>query len=264
MRKFACLTALLVAAVALGATGLAGADESVQTEEATVKPGKLPAKGKRNVKLINTITTFDDPTSQIQQPKSARRTVLDLPKQIKVNNKSVRYCKTDVAGLQQAPTVKDAKRVCGKKSQVSIDAGSSATVTVGAQAGATMIPVDVVAFNERGKKLLLYSKPKGAYAGIAASILVGKLKKFDKVKGRPPGTDKGPYRQSLDVTVPPLSAGAISFFEVTVKKGRYLQAKCKPKRMKFQATTFFTDGSKTSDTDVHKCKPKKGKKRGKR
>lgn len=256
MRKHACLAALTAAAVSLGAVGFAGADESVQTEQATVAPKVLPKMGKRNVKLVNAITTFDQ--AQVNQPKSASRTVLDLPKQIKVNNKAVKYCKTNVAALQQAASVAEAKRACGRKSQVSKDAGSSATVRIGSIAGATVVDVDVVAFNERGKKLLLYSKPTGAAAGLPASILIGKLKPFGKVKGRPAGTDRGgPYGASLDVRIPALTAGAISFFKVTVKKGRYLQAGCRPKRMNFQATTFFTDGTNTTDTDVVECKPKK-------
>ncbi len=59
------------------------------------------------------------------------------------------------------------------------------------------------------------------------------------------------------MTIPPLAAGAISFFEVTVKKSKYIQAKCKPKKMTFQATTFFADAPKSSDTHTIKCKPKK-------
>jgi hypothetical protein len=211
------------------------------------------------VKLINTIKTFDDPA--LNQPPSANRTILDLPKQMKFNLKSVKRCKTDAAGLEGAATVADAKKACGKKSVVSKDNGSTAKVTVALPGGAqTVINVDVVAFNENGKKLLLYSKPTGAYSGIAASILVGKLKKFGKVKGRPAGTKNGkPYRQSLDVSVPPLAAGAISLFKVTVKNGKFIQAKCKPKKMRFQATTFFDNAPTTSDKYTHKCKPKKKK-----
>ena len=250
MRKRASLILAAAATMLLCASGFAVADESVQTEQAKVKPGKLPKKGNKNVKLINTITTADAPGTF--QPPKATRTILDLPKQIKVNTKSAKYCKTDADGLNSAATVSDAKKACGTKSQVSSDKGSSAQVRVGSAVGATTIDVDVVAFNEKGKKLLLYSKPTGAFSGIAASILVGKLKK---------SKSGGAYKQALDVSIPPLAAGAISFFEVTINKRGYLKAKCKPKKMKFQATTFFEGGSKTSDTDVQKCKVKKGKNR---
>ena len=265
MRKRAILIAAAFAALMFTVGGFAMADESVQKEQAKVKPGKLPKKGTKPIKLINTITTNDVPGTF--QPPKATRTILDLPKQIKVNTKAAKYCKTDAAGLGSQPTVADAKRACGKKSQVSIDSGSSAEVRVGGVGGATVIPVDVAAFNEKGKKLLLYSKPTGAFQGIAASILVGKLKKFNQVKGRPAAAKKGSksYKYSLDVSIPPLAAGAISFFKVTIKSGKYLSAKCKPKKMKFQATSFFNDGpnATVTDKDVQKCKPKGGKKRHK-
>jgi hypothetical protein len=241
------LTVFVLAAFGLGAVGLAGADESVQIEEAKVKPKKLPKKGRKNIKLRNTITTFDAPGTM--QPKSANRTVLDLPKQIKVKPNAVKRCKTNAAGLELAATASDAVKACGKRSQVSKNRRSTAEVRVDQGASPPLeIPVQVLAFNENGRKLLLFSKPQAPFAGIPASILVGKLKKSRSGKK---------YGKALDVTIPPLAAGAISFFEVTVKKGKYLRGKCKPKRMHFRAKTFFDDGTTTTDKDVHKCKPKR-------
>jgi hypothetical protein len=241
MRKLLAIG--IVGALCFGAVSLAGAGEDVQTEQAKVLPKKLPKKHKKNIKLKNTITTSNAPGSN--QPKSAKRTILDLPKQIKVKPRSVKKCKTNAAGLELAPTTADAVKACGKKSRVSKNKGSSAIVTVG---GVGEIPVKVTAFNENGKKLLLYSKPSGSFSGINASILVGKLKRSKS--GRK-------YKKALDVSIPPLAAGAISLFKVTIKKGKYLRAKCKPKRMHFRAKTVFTDGSKTVDKDVHKCKRKR-------
>ncbi len=235
------------AIVAFGGVSLANAGEETQTEEFKITPKKLSKKKPQNIKFVNTIVTSDLPDGSNQPPK-ATRTVLDLPKQFKLNNKKFAYCKTDEAGLQAAPTLADAKKVCGKKSLVSDDAGSSAKVTVGSAAGSTIIDVDVAAFNENGNKLLLYSKPTGAFSGIAASILVGKLK--DSKSG-------GSYGKALDVTIPPLSAGAISLFEVTIPKSKYIQAKCKPKKLKAQATTTFSNAPQSSDSFEVKCKPKK-------
>jgi hypothetical protein len=238
------------AVLMIGFGGSAIADESIQKEEAKISPSKLPTKGGKNIKLVNTITTFDVPGTF--QPPKAQRTILDLPKQIKVNTKAAKTCKTDQGGLGNAPTVAAAKKACGSKSVVSIDSGSSATVRVGGPTSATEIPIDVVAFNEDGKQLLLYSKPVGTFSGIPASILVGKLKNSSSGKN---------YGKALDVSIPPLAAGAISFFKVTVKNGSYLKAKCKPKKLTFQAKTFFEGGSSTADTATQKCKPKKGKKK---
>lgn len=259
MRKFLAL--MIVGALSFGVVSFATAGEETQKEVGKIKPNKLPKKKPKNVKFINTITTNDKPGAN--QPPSAVRTILDLPKQFKLNNKKTPFCKTDAAGLEGAATTEDAVAACGKKSLVSDPKGSVAAVRVDTGSSAITIDVDVSAFNENNDQLLLYSKPTGDASGIPASILVGKLKKFGDVGGRPRGTASGPYKQSLDVDIPPLSAGAISLFKVTIpksktwKKGSYIQAKCKPKKLKWQATTFFSDGTPpTSDTHTQKCKPK--------
>ena len=263
MRKYLAL--VVMAALGFGLVNFANAGAETQTEEAKVKPKKLPKKKAKKIKYVNTITTF--PETDTGQPKSATRTILDLPKQFKFKNRKWAKCKSDAAGLETAATTEDAIAACGKRSRVSSPKGSSAQVMVGTgpDSDPIIVDVDVTAFNENGNKLLLYSKPTGAASGIAASILVGKLKRFGKVKGRPAEAKKGKraYKKSLDVDVPPVAAGAISFFEVTIPKRGYIKAKCKPKKMKWQATTFFEDGTTTTDTDKQKCKPKGGKK-GKR
>ena len=250
MRKILAL--VLTGAFALGMVSMAQAGEETQSEVFKAKPTKQSKKKPGNISLVNTITTFNKPGTN--QPPKGTRTVVDWPKDWVFNTDKVPYCKTDAAGLQNAPTTQDAKAACGPKSQVSSDAGSSAQVRVGNPVGSpTEIPVDVLAFNEKGKKLYLYSKPSGVFSGIAASILVGKLKKTSKVNLNRPS---GPYKQSLDVTIPPLSAGAISFFEVTIPKSVYIQAKCTKKKWQTQATTVFSDAPTTSDTHVVKCKKK--------
>lgn len=257
------LALVLTGALAFGMASVANAGEETQTEEFKVSPKKLSKKKPQNIKFVNTITTPDNPS--LGQPPSAYRTVLDLPKQFKINNTKVAYCKADAAQLQAAPTPKDAKKACGKKSQVSVDSGSSAVVRTNLPPPLpSVIDVDVLAFNGKGKTLYLYSKPKGEAQGIAASLLVGKLKKTKQIKdvNRP----KGPYKQSLDVEIPPLAAGAIAFFEVTIPKSKYIQAKCKPKNIKAQATTLFNTGdvAQSSDDYAMKCKPKKDKKKKKK
>lgn len=252
MRRFVALA--LAGAIGVGVVSFATADESVQTESAKIKPKKLSKKKYQNIQYVNTITTFDLPGTD--QPPRGERTVLDFPKQFKFNYRKFPYCKTDAAGLETAATTEDAIAACGKKSVVSDPKGSTARVKVGGSG--LIIDVQVTAFNDSKKTLLLFAKPIGATAGLPATILEGKLKPFKKVKGRPPGTASGPYEKSLDVGIPPLAAGAIQFFEVTIKKSSYIQARCRPKRLKWQATTFFSDGTPpTSDTYVTKCKPKK-------
>lgn len=256
LRKY--LGGAVTLAFAIGAVSFANAGEETQTEVAKVKPGKISKKKHQDVKLINTIETSDVPGTN--QPPKAVRTVVDWPKQFKFNNKKTPTCKTDAAGLGAAPTVSDAKAACGPKSAVSDDKGSSAQIRVGGATSALTIEVDVVAFNGKKDTLFLYSKPKGDFAGIPATILEGKLKK---------SSEKG-FANELDVTIPPLDAGAISVFQVEIpkdkvakiKKGKkkkkvaYVQGKCKPKQFTLQATTTFDDGSKTTDDHTTSCKPK--------
>ena len=196
------------------------------------------------------------------QPPSATRTVVDWPKQFKFNTNSVPTCKTDVNGLTAAPTVADAKAACGNGSAVSDDKGSSAVVKTNLPPPFDVIDVDVVAFNAKGSQLYLYSKPTGNSAQVPASVLTGKLKKYNQVKGvnRP----KGPFKQSLDVSIPDLAAGAIADFLVTIPKSKYVQAKCNKTTMTTQATTIFKNGDVKSSTDDDsvKCKPKSSKKKG--
>jgi len=246
MRKFLALA--IAGAMTVGLVSFATADESIQTEVGKVSPTKLSKKKYKNVKFVNTITTSDAPGTN--QPPKAQRTILDLSKNLKFNNKKTPYCKTDAAGLETAATVEDAKNICGKKSVVSEDKGSTANVRVdlGPVNPPIVLDIQVVAFNENGNKLLLYSKPVGDSAQIPASILVGKLKKSKSGKK---------YGKALDVTIPPLAAGAISFFEVTIPKSKYIQGRCKSKKMYFQAETFFEGGTSTKDSYFRKCKQKK-------
>ncbi len=257
MRKYLILA--IVGALGFGlVVNFATAGEETQTEEAKFKPKKLNKKKHQNIKFTNTIVTKDAPGTN--QPPKGVRTILDLPKQFKFNLNKVAKCKTDEAGLEGAATTEDAIAACGKKSLVSDPKGSTAVVQVGTADptdAPTDINVDVSAFNEDGKKLLLFSKPQGDFSIIPASILIGELKNAKKVSGRPSGQNLKPYKKSLDVAIPPLAAGAIAFFEVTIKKSKYIQARCKPKKMTWQATTFFSDAPTTSDTFKSKCKPKK-------
>jgi hypothetical protein len=258
MKKIVALA--LTGALAFGVATTASADESIQKEEFTISPSKLSKKKHTNIEFVNTITTPDN--AALGQPPSATRTVLDLPKQFKLNYKTYPTCEGDANGLGGAVTADDARAVCGSKSQMSVDSGSFAVIRTNLAAPFDVVDVDVIGFNEDGGQLLLWSKPQGAASSLPASILTGKVGKTSSVKLARPS---GPYKQSLDVAIPQLTAGAIAVFEVQTKKSKYIQAKCKPKAMKAQATTVFSNGggadgsqpSQSSDDHSVKCKPKK-------
>ncbi len=249
MRKILALA--LTGAIAVGVASSAAADESVQTESFTLKPTKLDKKKFSNVKYSNLILTSDSPGTH--QPPTATRTVVDYSKNFKFNYNKFPTCKVDDTQLATAPDTASAKSLCGKGSAVSDDKGSNAQVRVGSLTGAITIDVDVVAFNAKNKSLYLYSKPTGAASSIGATVLTGKLKS-SKMKG---------FGQALDVTIPPLAAGAISSFKVTIPKSKYVQARCKSKKTTIAATSYFTTGSVSKSTDDYtvKCKQKKSKKK---
>ena len=252
MRKIFAL--VITGALAIGLVSFAGADEEVQTIQASIQPKKLSKKKFKPVTLVTDVTTFvdrrDDPNTD--QPPSADQTLVDFPKNMKFDTTAVPNCKVDAAGLENT-TTEQAKEACGKKSQVSIDGKSFAHVTVDSnpnQPNSVVfnVDVDVTAFNGKKKNTIyLHSKPTGSASGLQPSILTGKLK--DSPAGKP-------YGKRLDVTIPDLAAGAIDDFVVTVKAGKYVQSRCKSKKNTFQATTNYENHVQTVDTFTTKCKRK--------
>ncbi len=67
---------------------------------------------------------------------------------------------------------------------------------------------------------------------------------------------KGPkgFGKQLNVKIPPLLAGAIARFTATVQNGKYVQARCRTKKMRFQAVTRFTNHPTAKDGFRSKCK----------
>lgn len=252
MRKIFAL--VITGAMAIGIVSFAGADESVQTIEASISPKKLSKKKFKPVTLVTDVTTFPDRQADpnTDQPPSADQTLVDFPKNMKFDTKAVPKCNVDAAGLE-GTTTEAAKEACGEDSQVSVDGKSFAHVTIdndpdNPNSATTGVDVVVTAFNGNEKdSIYLHSKPQGAFAGLPPTILTGKLK--DSPEGRP-------YGKRLDVTIPDLIAGAIDDFVVTVKAGKYVQARCKSKTNKFQATTNYENHVQTVDTFTTKCKRK--------
>ena len=128
--------------------------------------------------------------------------------------------------------------------------GTSAWVVIdtGPVSAPLQVPVRVTAMNGHEKNtLFLHSRAESL--GVT-TVLVGKLKKGPKGFGN-----------QLDVTIPPLALGAIRRFTTTVKAGKFVQARCKSKNMKFQAVSMYNDHAKTTDDYTTKCKQKKKKKK---
>jgi len=254
MRKYLiAIVATIVSALALSSVAQADDIQSITTK---LSPSKLSKKKYSNAKIYIEILTKPNSTSPTnpEQPPSAFNTKVDFPANMKFDTKKVKNCKGSEAQLQNT-TTDQAKQVCGTKSIVSKGSkvptgpehtsGTSAWVTVDLPGpGTTLgVPVVVTAFNgEKKNQIFLHSR---ADSVNNTSILVGKIQKGPKGFGK-----------TLNVKIPPLLAGAITRFTATVKNGKYVQARCKTKSMKFRATTKFEDHPTVSDEYKAKCKRK--------
>jgi hypothetical protein len=251
---------LLIAAVAAVVTALAlpsiGQADDIQSITANLTPAKRSKKKFKPAKIyVEILTKPLGSGPNPEQPPSAFNTKVNFPKNAKFDPKAVPRCKGTEAQLQNTTTEK-AKQVCGNKSIVSKGSmtptgpehttGTSAWVTVDLPGPNTTlgVPVVVTAFNGTKKNtLFLHSR---ADSVNNTSVLVGKLKTGKKAP-------KG-YGSQLDVTIPPLLAGAISRFTTTVKSGKYVQARCKTKSEKWQAITSYDNHAQTTDDYVSKSK----------
>lgn len=251
MRKYVILAMAALASMVMAS--FAQADD-IQSIDASIKPTKLDKKKLKPVTLFVDIKTNNNPQGQLtDQPPSASRTVVDFTKNLKFDTKAVPNCAVSSAQLGNT-TTDAAKDACGSKSIVSVANGTSAHVTVdatpGVPGGGVPVPVVVTAFNGADKDTLyLHSR---ADSVNNTTILIGKL-----------GKGKGAFGNSLDVSIPPLLAGAIDDFKTTVKNGKYVQAVCKSKTNQFAATTTFDNYTPATVTDTTSttCTQKKSKKK---
>ncbi len=250
MRKYAAFA--LTAFLSLVCASYAFARDDIQTIKARVTPSKLDANEFKNAKIaIDIRTVADDELSPaLDQPPSATRTQVDFPKNLKFNTKAAPNCKVSSSSLFNTTTT-TAVGLCGKKSIVSLSSGTRAEVQIDpapTTPGSTplIVPVQVTAFNGKEKNALyLHAR---ADSVNNTTLLIGKLKKGPKG-----------YKTTLDVSIPPLLAGAISDFQTTVKSGGYVQARCKQKSATYQARTTYENHPSTEATSVVKCKQKKSK-----
>jgi len=254
MRKYIVL-AIAAFVSSLAITSIAKADD-IQTITAGITPTKLSKKTYKPAQIYVEILTgpnADDPTNP-EQPPSATNTKVNFPANMKFDTTKAPKCKGSEADLSNT-TTDQAKQVCGTKSIVSKgsktpvgpehETGTSAWVTVDLPGDNTTlgVPVVVTAFNGT-KKNSIYLHAR-ADSVNNTTVLTG------KIKNGPKG-----YGKQLNVTIPPLLAGAISRFTTTVKSGKYVQARCKSKTQKFQAVSVYSNHPTTTGDFTSKCKQK--------
>jgi len=266
MRKY--LLAALGALAALACVNVAVAGADIQSIDAKLTPNKLSKKTFKPAQIAITIETqnndqaTDSPVNFQNQPPAATRTIVDFPSNMRFNTESVPHCKVDSTALANT-TTEAATDLCGKKSIVSVGEKpptgqtfwqpkkTGAVQRVGAAVDWTDYSFVVTAFNGK-KKNTIYLHARGTLLPITA-VLVGKLTGHQSKS-----LSNGP---SLDVAVPVLAAGGIKTFKTTVKNGKYVQARCKQKKMTYGARTTFdsgvdTDHTPTKATSTQKCTQK--------
>lgn len=255
MKRFIALAIAGVMAFAVVSVASGAGDQTQQTIDATITPTKLDKKQYKPATLFVDIETApNDEHSELQQPPNVIRTQLDLPTNLKFDTSAVPRCAVsndDLAGT----TPEEAIAACGKASKVSVDSGTSAQVQIATGPDSSLfLDTAVTAFNGHAKDTIYLHSYQPDFGNT--TILVGKL------KNGPQG-----FGKMLDVTIPKLDAGGLSKFIVTVKAGKYVQARCKSKTNNFQARSTWKDDpatptvneghTPTTGTDTTKCKQKK-------
>lgn len=234
----ACVLASCCVAVPATAFGATAAD---QTIDAQVGGKEKPKADKKKFKgtTIFVETTTADAADPAAMPPKASRAVINFPKS------NMKFDPGAAPGCSQSQiantTTEAAEAACGD----AIVGRGDATAALPFGAGGTRqdFPVVVTAFNNGDADgILLHSRPQGL---PTTTVLVGTLQ----------GT-------TLDVAIPPLGGGvgAIAQFNTTVKKGKYVQFRCKKKSFKYTSTFTFTDTPTANAEDTQSCKQKKKKK----
>jgi hypothetical protein len=237
MRKKLFLGGALTLAVFGITAGSAMALTPVQTIDGELGGKATPKFDKKKFKKTSvevTTTTSDADNPAGMPPKANKAEIKFDKKDMKFDTKAAKGC--DPNAIENTST-EAALSACG-----SAKVGSgSATAALPFGAGGTRqdFPAVVTAFNRSDAKgILLHSR-------------VDSLGTTVVLKGSLSGTN-------LSIDIPPLGGGvgAISEFTSKIKKGKYVQGRCKSKKIKYQGTFTFSDAPSATATDKQKCKRK--------
>lgn len=241
MRKERFLVGALVLAAGVAVSGSAYAATAVVTIDAVVggkeKP-KLDKKTFKGTSIEVSTTTVDaaDPIGLLP-PKPSQAVINYDPKDIKFNHKAAPGC--DPSQLA-ATTTEDAIAACGE-AQVG-EGASVANLPFGPGGTRQDVPAVVTAFNRSDTNgLLLHARASSLQT---TTLLLGELSRGSK----------------LTITVPPIAggAGSSSEFSTKVRFKDYVQARCKDKKIDYDVTFTFSDGTApASASDQQPCKQKK-------
>jgi len=250
-RRLAVILALS-AAGALAVAGIAIAAPS-STFSFNFSPSKVPKKKyKPGALATNLVTHYTNPGNN--NPGGAvERTQIYLDKNWKINPKVAGRCKSSKLS---GKTMKQAMAACPK----ALVGKGTATATAN---GLFTIHGCVLLFNGKPQKKkptlqvftrvvasnpshITCSNPKQNSQGNATVLLKGVLKDAS-----------GAYGKVLDVNHITQSASfPLEVFNTKIKKGKYVQGRCKSKTIHYEGTFTFSDAPAASATDQQKCKRK--------
>ena len=227
MRKKLFLGGALTLAVFGITAGSAMALTPVQTIDGVLGGKATPKFDKKKFKKTSvevTTTTSDADNPSGMPPKATKADIKFSKKDMKFNTKAAKGC--DPNAIENTST-EAALSACG-----SAKVGSgSAVAALAFGAGGTRQDFDATG-------ILLHSR-------------VDSLGTTVVLKGALSGTN-------LSIDIPPLGGGvgAIAEFNSKIKKGSYVQGRCKSKKIKYQGTFTFSDAPSATSSDTQKCKRK--------
>ncbi len=237
MRKKLFLGGALTLAVFGITAGSALALTPVQTIDGVLGNKATPKFDKKKFKKTSvevTTTTSDADNPAGMPPKANKAEIKFDKKDMKFDTKAAKGC--DPNAIENTST-EAALSACGS---AKVGSGSAvAALPFGAGGTRQDFPATVTAFNRSDAKgILLHSR-------------VDSLGTTVVLKGSLSGTN-------LSIDIPPLGGGvgAIAEFNSKIKKGSYVQGRCKSKKIKYQGTFTFTDAPSATATDTQKCKRK--------
>jgi hypothetical protein len=253
-----CVVAGLATIAGVATAGLSQAAGPIQSLDAAISPVKLDKRKLQSAQLTIDIRTGPNTGADLNQdqPPNASRTVVDFPKNLKINTKAVPRCKGTPDQLANT-SVAQAIEICGKRSIISVPGKSSASVTVDQNPAVadpdqtSTIPVVLTAFNGSKPNTLIFHNRADAVNNT--TVLNEKLKRSG---------DKH-YGTKLISIIPPVLAGGVNDFKVTIRKGTIIKARCKQKRNPFRITSTFPELSPqtVSSTTETTCKQKRSRRK---
>jgi len=234
--------------IALAGGGAAAENDSEVIGQIGKKKPKFDKKKFKKTSLFTQVSTdygtpTGDPTVHSEQ------VLIDFGKNLKIKTGVAPKCTANTSTM----TTSEARSACASSMIGKGDAKAHLPSPGGTQ---NFDDFQVSVFNGPGdKQLILHAFSPTLSGGVVIpgnpSVIFG-----DIVKS-PAGKKYGKRLAVDDVPDVAGDQGGLYFFNAKIKKGKYMQARCKAKKMLWKAKWVYDDGTSDTDTFKQKCKRKK-------